>query len=135
MHNLLLFLTFEVLIYSVLHRVDALLEPGVPVVFDGVVSPAHELFGNETPLLRALVPEDEEHPLLLLRPFCSFDFRVQVVEPTLSARLATSSAKGLGKVSPHHVFVALSLLVDVSEDGFVLFGGPVANRVGGWFLK
>lgn len=134
LHNLLLFLTFEVLIYSVLHRIDAFFQPRVPVVFNSVVSSTHELLGNETPLLRTLVSEDEKHPLLFLRPFCSFDFRVQVVEPAFAARFATSSTESFGEVSPHHVFVSLSLIVDVSEDGFILLWGPVSNWVGGWFL-
>lgn len=123
------------LIYSVLHRVNTLFQTRVPVVFDRVVCSAHELLRDEAPLLGGLVSEDEKHPLLFLRPFCSFDFRVQMIEPAFSARFSTSSSKCLWEISPHHVFVAFSLIVDVPEDGFVLIGSPVSNWIGGWFLQ
>lgn len=57
--NLLAFFPFEVLIYSMLHTVDPLFESRVPIIFYSVVSAAHELLGDQTPLLVALVSQDE----------------------------------------------------------------------------
>lgn len=125
----------EVLVHCVLHRVNSFLEARVPVVFHGVVRTAHELLGNEAPLLGALVAKDEQDPLLFLRPFCPLDFGIEVVEPALSARFATSAIESFGQVAPHHVLVALALLVDVAKDDFVLLRRPVADRVGRRFLQ
>ena len=55
LENLLLFLTLEVLVDSMLHRVNSLFETTVPVILDCVVSPAHEFLRDETPFLGALV--------------------------------------------------------------------------------
>ena len=133
--NLLTLLSFEVLINSMLHRVDPLLESGVPVVLHSVVSAAHQLLADETPLLVALVAENEEHPLLLLRPFSPLDLWVEVIEPSLSTRLSGPAVEGVRQVAPHHMLVALAFLVDILEDNLVLDNGPVTNRVGRGFLK
>ena len=97
-----------------LHRVDSLLESGVPVVLDSVVSPTHEFLGDIAPFLFHLVSENEKNPLLGLRPFSAFNLGVEVIEPSLPARLARSTIKSVRQVAPHHVLLALTLLVDVA---------------------
>ena len=66
LRDFLLAFPLEVLVNSVLHRVNSFLQPRVPIVFHSVVCATHELLGDEAPLLGALVAQDEEHPLLLL---------------------------------------------------------------------
>ena len=62
----MLLLPFKVLVDGMLHRIDSLFEPRVPIVLYSIIGPSHKLFGYETPFLGALVPEDEENPLFLL---------------------------------------------------------------------
>jgi hypothetical protein len=54
------------LVNGVLHRVDTLLEAGIPIILDGIVSSTHQLLGDVAPFLVVLVSENEQHPLLLL---------------------------------------------------------------------
>lgn len=42
-----------------LHTVDSFLEPGVPIIFDGVVGSTHQLLGDVAPLFFHLVPKNE----------------------------------------------------------------------------
>lgn len=118
-----------------LHRVNSLLQSRVPIVLNSIVCSTQKFFGYQTPFLLALVAEDEEHPLLLLRPLSALDLGVEVVEPSLSAALSASAIEGVRKISPHHMFSTFAFLVDVSEDDLVLLRSPVTNAVGRGFLK
>lgn len=97
-----------------LHTVDPLLESGVPVVLDCVISPSHEFFGDVAPLFFHLVPKDEKNPLFGLGPFSAFNLGVKMVKPSLAARLARSTVESVRQVAPHHVLLALTLFVDVA---------------------
>ena len=133
--NFLLAFPGEMLVNSVLHRVYPLLEARIPVVLHCVVGAAHELLRDERPLLVVLVAQDEQHPLLGLGPLSALNFRVQVVEPALTARFAAAAVQSVGEVAPHHVLVELALVVDVAQDDLIFLRGPVADGVGGGFLK
>ena len=83
------------LVDCVLHRLNALFETRVPVIFDRIVSSAHKLLGNETPFLRSLISKNEKNPLFFLRPLCTLYLRVEVIEPTFAAGLATAAVESL----------------------------------------
>lgn len=72
--------------------------------------------------------------MLFLGPVGSLNLRVQVVEPALAARLTTASVESVGKVAPHHMLVAIGLVVNVAQDDFILVRGPVPHGVGGRFF-
>ena len=133
--NFLLSLPLEVLLDGVLHRVDPFLEARVPIVLHCVVCATHQLLGDQGPFLAVLVAEDEQYPLLGLRPFGPLNLGVEVVEPAFAAGLTAAAVERLRQVAPHHVLVELALLVDVLENNFVLLGRPVANRVRRWLLQ
>lgn len=135
LEEFLLFLAFKVQFICLLHIVNPLSETRIPIVLDGIVSSAHESFGDQRPLFLLLIAEDEEDPLFLYWPLGSFDFGVKMIEPAFSARFSTSTVQILLKISPHHtVFVAV-LLVNVLQNLLILGWGPVADRIGGRFLQ
>ena len=56
LNNLLLLFPLEMLVVSLLHVLDSLSKSRIPVVFDGVVSPSNQFFGDQAPLFVLLVP-------------------------------------------------------------------------------
>ena len=63
----------------------------VPVVLDGVVGAAGEVFGDLSPPVAERLVGQEEDPLLVLAPVLLLDVRIQMIVPPLSALLADTT--------------------------------------------
>ena len=75
----------------VIHLREPLLHGGVPVILDGVVSPAAEVFGDLCPAVAQTLVGKEEKPFFLVLPVILFDIGVEVIVPSFSALLADAT--------------------------------------------
>ena len=81
------------LVVCLLHVIDSLSKPGVPVILNSIIGSTHKLFRYEAPLLILLVSEYKQHPLFFDTPLGPFNFGIEMVEPPLTARLAASTVQ------------------------------------------
>ena len=85
-------------------------------------SPAHHVLRNVSPLVARLVLQRDDEMVLLIRPRCALDARVEVIIPTLSALLTETALEFLGNYRPF--FSAVRRYERAYE--FVFVGGPGA---------
>lgn len=71
------------------------------MIFDGVVSPTFENVGDISPLIAVISVKKEENPFFFRSPMhISFNHRIQVIVPTLSALLPYSPRQMIGNLGP-----------------------------------
>jgi hypothetical protein len=102
------------------HVVELPLHGAIPMVLNGVVSPAFEDLGDLSPLVLELSMHHEKDPLLFFAPSAFLDLGVQMVVPSLSALLANPLRQILRN---HRPFLG-SYSLDQLNENYIFLGGP-----------
>ena len=87
------------------------------MIFDGIVGPSFQDFGDFGPLVVELPVHHEQDPLFLFAPAAFLDLWIQVVVPSLSALLSNSRWKVFGNHCP---FLSTNTLDELNEDHILL---------------
>ena len=90
------------------------------MIFDGVVSTALQVFGDDGPLVLLNPVMNIQNELLLDAPLVLFDERVQVIVPALTTLFTNAPGQVLRNIGP----LKGSKVLHQSQDQFVFFFAP-----------